>query len=521
MDKTQEKLNSINLIKRPPIIVIMGHVDHGKTSILDFIRKSRIADKEAGGITQAIGAYEIEKETKDGEMRKITFIDTPGHEAFTKMRSRGARIADIAILVVAADEGFKPQTKEALNIIKKEKIPFLVAANKIDKPNANLEIIKKVCSENEVYIEEWGGETPLVPVSAKTGEGINDLLETIILMADISDLKADSNAPAEGVIIESHLNKLRGNTATLIIKNGTLKKGDFIASENSFTSIKIFENFLGKPIGEAAFSSPVLIAGFNPLPQVGSLFKSFNSKKEAEDYVENAKTEKERGKITPKKSPEKETPILEILLILKADNQGSLEAVENEILKLENENVKIKFLSAKTGEIGEEDVKLSSISKNSIIIGFNSLVNKTAKSLSEKYLSTIQTFNIIYKITEWLREEIERRAPVEVKEETVGKIQILKVFKKDLPREVIGGKVLEGKAIKGGYLKIYKKTSELYDAPPAPPIGKITELEKNKIRSDEVKEGNEFGIAAEVKKEIKEGDILDVIERQAIKKKIY
>lgn len=520
MNQNIEKQPNNNLIKRPPIVVIMGHVDHGKTSILDYIKKTRIAEKEAGGITQHIGAYEISHKTKDGNEQKITFIDTPGHEAFSKMRSRGAKTADVAVLVVAADEGFKPQTKEALNIIKAEKIPFVVAANKIDKPNINLEVIKKELGENEIYIEEWGGETPFVPVSAKTGDGINDLIETIILIADLENFTADENAAAEGVIIESHLDKRRGNSATLIITNGILKKGDYIVCGESHTSIKIFENFLGKNILSASFSSPVLIAGFSTLPQVGTPFKTFKTKTEAENYLHSAAKEN-KTKETEISQKKDENISLKIPLTLKADTAGSLEAVRGEILKLENENVKIDFLSEKTGEINEGDVKTASVNENSILIGFNVDINKSAKNLAERFSVKIQTFNIIYKLTEWLKNEIEEMAPIETTEEVVGKIETLKIFKTDIPRQIFGGRVMQGRIIKGGFLKSAGKFVPETSLPQTNFTGKIIELEKNKAKSDEVKEGSEFGAMAEVKKEIKEGNIFEIIERKTIKKKIY
>lgn len=523
MNQNIKNQQNDNLTKRPPIIVIMGHVDHGKTSILDYIRKSRVADKEAGGITQYIGAYEIKEQNEEGEMQKITFIDTPGHEAFSKMRGRGARIADIAVLVVAADEGFKPQTKEALKIIQTEKIPYIVAVNKIDKPNINIEVIKRECGENNIYIEEWGGETPFTPVSAKTGEGIRELLETILLISDLHDFKADPNESAEGTVIESHLDKKRGVSATLIIQNGTLKKGDYIVCDNNVSTLKIFENFLGKPIDTATFSSPILISGFNKIPSVGSLFKTFKTKNEAENYLKN-NPEKDFSilhKEEKKDLSENNNEILQVNLIIKADTAGTLEAMEEEILKLENNNIKINILSKKTGDINEEDIKLASVSEKSIIIGFNSEIDKTVKNLAERMLQKIQKFNIIYKMSEWLKQEIENMAPVEIKEDYVGKIEVLKIFKKNLPREIFGGRVVSGKIIKNGYIKPVLKQQKFLEIQFIEYIGKIIELEKNKTKSDEVKEGSEFGAMAEVKKEIKEGDILEIYEKQSLKKKIY
>ncbi len=532
MEQTEEKKQNNNLTKRPPVVVIMGHVDHGKTSILDYIRKTRVVEKEAGGITQHIGAYEIETKIGNDEIKKITFIDTPGHGAFTKMRSRGAKVADIAVLVVAADEGFKTQTKEALKIIKEENLPFIVAASKADKPNANIEMIKKACNENEIYVEEWGGETPFIPVSAKTGDGINDLIETIILLSELhsasnnpngeKNITARLSAQASGVVIEAHLDKRRGNTASLLVQNGILKKGMFAASKNAITSIKIMENFLGQPIEQASPSAPILIAGFDNLPEVGQLFQVFNSKEEAINYMKSAE---KRGGFSIEKREEignGTSSIFTVNVVLKTDNLGSLEAVESEVRKLQNENVKINILNKATGEITEEDIKFAMSGNNLIVIGFNVKLNDHTKEIIKRFSVTVKIFDIIYKLSEWLQNEIEDRAPTETKEELLGKIQILKIFKKDIAKQILGGKVLTGKIIKGGYLRspsndVQKSESQkmaLY-------LGKILELEKNKIKSEEVKEGSEFGAMVETKKEIREGEKFEVCEKSVLKKKIY
>ena len=505
--KTKPQPNN-SLIPRPPIVVVMGHVDHGKTSILDYIRKSRVAKKEAGGITQHIGAYEIETE-HEGQSRKITFIDTPGH----------------AVLVVAADEGFKPQTKEALAAIKEEKMPFIIAANKIDKPNANIEKIKKECGENEIYIEEWGGEAPFTPVSAETGAGINDLLLNIILLSDLHNYEANPDENGSGIVIESHLDKRRGNTAALIIKNGTLKKKMFAATEKCRARVKIFENFLGDPIDEASFSSPVLITGFDCLPSTGEEFFSFNSKPEMEKYLSShlEKMDKKKEKISSAENEKKE--ILKINLSLNADTFGSLEALRDEILKLENENAKIIILNEKIGNITEDDIKSASALIGAIIIGFNIAVEKTAINAAKRLSLTVKTSDIIYKLKEWLREEIEQQAPITIEEEMTGKAQIVKVFKKEENKQILGGRVTKGKIIKGGYFRVARKSpiavfSGTKAEKPAMQ-GKIIELEKNKVKSDEAKEGSEFGIMVETKKEIKEGDSLEIYERRSFKKKIY
>ena len=520
----QENQTSLNnqLTPRPPIVVVMGHVDHGKTAILDFIKKTKVAEKEAGGITQHIGAYEIEIATKEEEKRKITFIDTPGHEAFSKMRSRGAKVADIAVLVIAADEGFKPQTKEALQSIKNEKMPFVIALNKIDKPNANQESVKKQLAENEVYIEEWGGKTPLVLISAKTGQGIDELLEIILLIADLENFRADPSLNGSGVVIESHLDSRRGNTSTLIIQNGTLKKGMSVAAGTALASTKILEDFLGKQLETATFSSPVLITGFNKLPAVGAPFQSFNSKAEAEDYVKRISKPK-FASAADRDAISNQTGAVEIHIILKTDNAGSLEALEEQIAKLANENIKIEILSGKVGEINEEDIKLASSGENALIAGFNVSLSGSADYLAKRLPVTIQTFDIIYKLIDWLKEEIEKRLPPEIKEEISGKAEILKVFKKMPSRQIAGGKVVFGKIIKGGYFRILKKkeAGPFSETQSPKEAGKILELEQNKIKTEEVKEGNQFGAMFETKEEIKERDIVEIFEKKIIKKKIY
>lgn len=533
LDQTEQKQKIENLIKRPPVVVIMGHVDHGKTSILDYIRKTRVVEKaargeprsiverEAGGITQHIGAYEIEAKTEGGENKKITFIDTPGHGAFTKMRSRGAKVADIAVLVVAADEGFKTQTKEALKIIKEENLPFIVAANKMDKPNANIEMIKKACGENEIYIEEWGGETPFIPVSAKTGDGINDLIETIILLAELKNITANLDVLCSGVVIEARLDKRRGNTASLLVQNGVLKKGMFAASYGALASVKIMENFLGQPVETAFPSAPILIAGFNKLPEVGQFFQGFNSKEEAINWMKKSEKMKESLNKRREETESRALPTLSVNLVIKADTLGSLEAVEGEILKLQNENVKINILNKATGEITEEDIKLASAGNNLIVLGFNVKLSEHTKEIIKRFSVTVKIFDIIYKLSEWLQNEIENRAPIETKEELLGKIRILKIFKKDISKQILGGRVLTGKIIKGGYFRDQSNDSEKNEKKMAPYLGKILELEKNKVKSEEIKEGNEFGAMVETKKEIKEGDTLEIYEKSVLKKKIY
>jgi translation initiation factor IF-2 len=513
MEKEFEKSQDMQLTPRPPIVVVMGHIDHGKSTLLDFIRKSNIAEKEAGGITQHIGAYEAEVYTKSGEGGKITFLDTPGHEAFSKIRSRGVSIADIAILVIAADDGVKPQTKEALEIIKRAEMPFVVAINKIDASNADPERVKKELSENGVFIEEWGGKIPAVTVSAKTGQNIDDLLELILLTAQMEDLKANPKVNASGVIIESHLDSKRGALATLIIQNGVLRKGMFVQAGDAIAPVKILEDFNGHNLEEARFSSPVRVVGFNKLPLIGIAFASFFSKKEAEKAARNSQDEKDSKKLTPSvKTSDFET--IDFHLVLKADASGSLEVLEDEVLKFQNENVSIDILSSKVGNITEEDIKLASSGTNPIVIGFHVGIEGSVDQLVKSLGVTVETFNIIYKMNEWLKEEIEKRAIKEVREEIIGRAQVLKVFKKNKNRQIIGGKVATGKIINNFPFKLIRKDAALAE-------GKIIDLEQNRIKTKEVKEGSEFGAAVEVKVEITENDFLEIFERIYVKKKIY
>ena len=520
-----------NLIPRPPIVVVMGHIDHGKSTLLDFVRKSNITEKEAGRITQHIGAYEAEIHTKSGAGGKITFLDTPGHEAFSKIRSRGAKVADVAILVIAADDGVKPQTKEALDIIKKAEMPFVVAINKTDSSNADPERIKKQLSENGVFVEEWGGKIPAVAVSAKTGRNVDELLELVLLTAEIEELKADPGANASGIVIESHLDPKRGMLATLVIQSGVLRKGMFIQAGEAVAPVKIIEDFAGHGLEEARFSSPVRVVGFNKLPLVGVTFASFLSKKEVGDMTKSNQGGKAEspGEIIPD-SRISGLDKLELHLVLRADSGGSLEVLKDEILKFQKGGVLIDILSAKVGDITEEDVKLASSGENAAVIGFHVDAEGNIGRLAKSLGIAVKTFDIIYKICEWLEEEIKEMTPKEIKEETIGKAHILKIFKKIKNRQIIGGRVASGKIINNAFFKIIRKGIALGE-------GKIVDLEQNKTKVKEVKEGSEFGAVAEthpirsaaggagqfngVKVEIEENDFLEIFEKISVKKNLY
>jgi len=480
------KSNKNSIIKRSPVVCIMGHIDHGKSTLLDYIRKTNIVDTEAGGITQRISAYEVFHKMPDGREERITFVDTPGHEAFGAMRSCGTTVADVAVLIVSAEDGVKKQTLEALNCIKESKIPFIVAINKIDKPDANIERVKINLVENEIYIEGYGGSIPCVPISAKTGKGVPELLDMILLVAEMEELKGDQKKLAEGFVIEANLDSQKGITAVLIIKDGHIKNGMYVVCGHRMAPTRMMESFLGKKITEATFSSPIRIIGFDKLPKVGVPFICFNSKKEAEQYITE---QKEKEKLPPIKNFSNELTEEDenaIRIMIKTEVAGSIDAIEHEIEKVKNDKVKIKIISAGIGNITESDVKIASGRNPAIILGFDVGVDSSAKDLAERQSVQIMTFDIIYKIAEWLEEEVKNRTPKIKTEEITAEIKVLKVFSSMKDKHIIGGRVERGMVSVGQDAKIMRKESEIGK-------GKIRELQKDKNKVSEVREGVEFG----------------------------
>lgn len=494
----QEKIQKNEKI-RPPVVVVMGHVDHGKSTLLDYIRKSNIVDGEAGGITQHISAYEVVRKDENGNNRFITFLDTPGHEAFSKMRTRGAQAADIAILVVSAEDGVKAQTQEAYKTIIENKVPYIVAINKIDKPNANIEKTKMDLAEKGIYLEGQGGDIPFVNISSKTGTGVEELLDMIILVADLQEFKGDSSLNASGIVIEAKRDPKRGISATCVIKDGTLKAGMFVATGQAIVTTRILENFKGASIKEATFSSPIRLVGFESMPDVGNIFHSFKTKKEAENYVNNIKNEILNNKTTEDKISQtgKIIPI-----VIKTDVMGSIEAIEKEINKLNNEEISFKIISSGVGAINESDLKMGSVNKESIVVGFNTKLDNGARDMNESLKVKVETFEIIYKLTDWLKEIKEERRPRQETIEVIGSIKILKTFGSTKDKQVIGGKVTTGKITLGSKVRIIRRDFEIGN-------GKIVELQTNKIKSKEVLEGNDCGIQVESKIDIAPGDVLE------------
>ncbi len=500
---SKEKLKP-HIVMRSPVVVVMGHVDHGKSTLLDYIRKTNVVAGESGGITQYISAYEvthkIQSKTNDNKPRLITFLDTPGHEAFSKMRNRGAKTADIAILVISAEDGVKAQTIEANETIVKNKIPYIIAINKIDKANADVERVKNELSEKGIYLEGMGGDIPFVLISAKEGTGINELLDMVLLIADLQEFTGDTNTNATGIVIESNREPRRGISATCIIKNGTIKSGMFIACETSIVPTRIMEDFLGNSIKEATFSSPISIVGFDSIPKVGSTFESFNTKKEAETYVNFIKEEESSNKGKDKEQINKNTKI--IYLVIKTDVSGSFEAIEKEIKKLNSEEVSFNIIDSGVGPIGESDLKMTSVDKDGIIIGFNVKIESGARNLNESLKVNVQTFDIIYKLTDWLKKIAEeRRFRVEILE-VIGSLKVLKIFSSTKNKRVIGGKVISGKIISGSEVRIMRRDFEIGK-------GKLIELQQNKIKTKEVLEGSDCGILIDSKIDISSGDVLE------------
>ncbi len=477
-----------NQIPRPPIVVIMGHVDHGKTTLLDYIRKTNIVAREVGGITQSIGAYEITHNDK-----KITFIDTPGHEAFSKMRARGAKIADLAILVVAADDNIQPQTKESIQTLNDAKTPFIVAINKIDKPNADVEKIKNDLTANGVFLEGYGGNISWHAISAKTGEGINELLDLILLAAEMENLTYEPNAQACGVIIEAKSDARRGIAATAIIRNGILKISDKIATQTASGKIKCLENHLGKKAESLSPSSPALIIGFESIPQIGEEFIAGKEIKPIEIKAEekNYPLKNQQAQIIGQ-----QRKIPAINLIIKADVSGSLEPLSEIIKNYKSDSVKINILAESVGEITDGDIK-NAVGSNALVIGFRTKPNKIAESLAKNQEVKIITSEIIYEILEILQKEIKlKEKPLPQAE-----LEVLKIFSQKGKKQLIGTKVLLGTIKNNSRLKIIRAENEIGQ-------GKITSLKKHKDEVHSMATGEECGVLFESDTPINENDHL-------------
>ncbi len=494
---------------RPPIVAIVGHIDHGKSTLLDYIRRSHVAEGEAGGITQHLSAYEAIHENSTGK-HKITFLDTPGHEAFAAMRSRGLEVADVAVLVVSAEEGAKQQTLEALKLIDEVKIPFIVAFTKIDKPGANLEKAKMSLLEHNVFLEGLGGEVPFVAVSGKTGEGVPELLDLILLAGEIEGLSADKELPGEGLVIEAHVDSKRGNTATLIVQNGSIRSGEYVVCGEALAPVRIMENFLGKKIKEADPGSPVMVVGFSSLPAVGAAWRTVESKKEAEEEAALARAEARKNISAPtaQKIENDESKIHVLLpLVIKTDVAGMGDAVMHELDKLpKDERLEVRIVTRGVGPIGEDDVRLAGAgSVPGIIVGFNVKVEREARDLAMRLGVLIAVFDIIYKLAEWLGAELAKRQPREKQEEKTGAAKILKVFSYAKGRAVLGGRVDQGTLMQGQMVKVMRHDAEVAR-------GTLVSLQAQKLVVKKVESGSEFGAMIKLGSEPAAGDYLEAFE---------
>lgn len=514
MAEINQEKNKINSAKsRPPVVVVLGHVDHGKTKLLDTIRKTKVAEKESGGITQHIGAYQAETNGKT-----ITFLDTPGHEAFSAIRSRGAKIADIAILVVAADESVKPQTKEAIQIVQAEKIPLIVAINKIDKEGANSQKVKQDLAAENILVEDWGGKVPSIEISAKDGRNIPELLEMILLVAELEELKEDADSPASGVIIESRLDKRRGYLASVLTQKGIIKLGDWIVAGTVIGKIKSMEDFSGTLITEARPSQPVLISGWPSAPDVGKIFSVTDSKDKASRISEDNVDLSPLFLFVKEPLPEtaEQTAKKKFLnLVLKADFSGSLEAVDSTLKTIKSGEVGCNVVKYDIGNITETDVK-SAIHSNGQIIGFRVSAEESAKKIADKENVKISSFDVIYELVEYIRKELGGLLEPEIERTLLGRLKVLATFKKDARSQIVGGKVLSGKIVRGGIIDVMRNGAKIA-------LGKLGQLQQNKADSPEVKEGQEAGVRFEPlpnqpSQEIKEGDILDVYEEKKLER---
>ncbi len=491
-----------NLIERPPVIVVLGHIDHGKTTLLDYIRKTEVVKKESGSITQHIGAYEIEHNGK-----KMTFIDTPGHEAFDKMRSRGAKVANIAILVVAADEGLKPQTLEAIKHIKEAELEMVVAINKIDKPEANPQKVKQQLAEEGIMLEGWGGTVPNQEISAKSGQGVSDLLDLVLLATELQELKAEKDTQGQGVVIEARCDSKIGNIATLLIKNGTVKTGDYIVAGVVPGKIRKMENDRGQIIKEASFCTPVQVIGFDGLPNVGDEFFVTNSKKEAEEMAELKKDTASLGTKTQSKDI---TGKKVVNVLVKADFLGTCEALENMVSDLVFEEVAARVTKSDVGDVTESDIKFAR-STNSIIAGFKIKIPGAIKKIAEQNEVKIITADVIYEVIEKIKKELSLLLAPQIIKNTIGKLQVLATFKQDKTKMIIGGKVTDGKVLRRAKAEVKRKGETIMQ-------GTIVQLQHNKEDTTEVGVGKECGIAfqpdSQTNDKIEVGDILEIYEEK-------
>ncbi|MBT2215070.1 translation initiation factor IF-2 [Virgibacillus dakarensis] len=513
-DKYIQEDDEKDLIERPAVVTIMGHVDHGKTTLLDSIRHTKVTAGEAGGITQHIGAYQVENNGK-----KITFLDTPGHAAFTSMRSRGAQVTDIAILVVAADDGVMPQTVEAINHAKAAEVPIIVAVNKIDKEGASPDRVMQELTEYELIPEDWGGDTIFVQLSAVKSEGIDDLLEMILLVSEVEELKANPNTSAFGTVIDAQLDKGRGSVATLLVQNGTLHVSDSVVVGNTFGRVRAMVNDIGKRVKEAGPSTPVEITGLNDVPQAGDQFLVFADEKKArqigearqQKHIEENRTEQSKVSLDDLFEQIKQGEMKEINIIIKADVQGSAEAMASSLRKLEVEGVKIKIIHTGVGAITESDINLASAS-NAIVIGFNVRPDANAKKAAESEKVDVRLHRVIYKVIEEIEAAMKGILDPEYEEKIIGQAEVRETFKVSRIGTIAGAYVTEGKLTRDSGVRLIRDGIVQFE-------GEIDTLKRFKDDVKEVAQGYECGVTIAKFNDIKEGDTIEAFVMEEIERK--
>lgn len=503
-----------DLQERPPVVTIMGHVDHGKTTTLDSIRNTRVTEGEAGGITQHIGAYQV---TIDG--KKITFLDTPGHAAFTTMRARGAKITDIAIIVVAADDGVMPQTVEAINHAKAAEVPIIVAVNKMDKPTANPDRVMQELTEYGLVPEDWGGDTIFVPISALKGEGIDQLLEMVLLVAEVSELKANPNRKAIGTVIEAQLDKGRGSVATLLVQNGTLRVGDPIVVGNTFGRVRAMVNDLGRRVKEAAPATPVEITGLNDVPQAGDRFVVFEDEKTAREVgearaqvaLQESRSQKNRVTLDNLFEQMSQGEMKELNLIIKADVQGTVEALAASLMKIDVEGVNVKIIHTGVGGINESDISLAAAS-NAIVIGFNVRPDVNAKRAAEEEGIQIRLHRVIYKAIEEIEAAMKGMLDPEYEEKIIGQAEVRQTIKISKVGTIAGSYVTDGKVTRDSGVRVIRDGIVIFE-------GELESLKRFKDDAREVAKGYECGMQIKNFNDIKEGDVIEAFIMEEIERK--
>ncbi|PIU24633.1 translation initiation factor IF-2 [Candidatus Berkelbacteria bacterium CG08_land_8_20_14_0_20_39_8] len=506
--------DSKTLETRPPVVSIMGHVDHGKTSLLDKIRETHVAAGESGGITQHISAYEIDIPDSEDKSKKrsITFIDTPGHSAFSAMRSHGASIADIVILIVAADDGVMPQTKEVIEQSKLQNVPIIVAINKTDLPNADVMKIRQQLSEYELIGEDWGGKTTIIEISAKTGIGVDQLLEMILLQADLMDLKADPRVPATGIVIESHIHKGAGALAVILIENGSLKIGDSVAIGPVYGKVRILENWMGQSISVAGPSTPVRVAGLKSLPNFAERLVAFESEKEAKTAAKNFSERNITRRYIAKSVSKGDSDIVELNLIVKSDVAGSLEAIKKTLSEISNHGLKIKIILEGVGPVSESDAAMAAAT-GALILAFRIAISLPAKKIIDKEKIQAIEYQVIYELVDDVKRILEKMLPPIIKENEIGKGKILVEFRNNKKGVVIGFRVDEGEFRVGEMVKVISNSEEIWR-------GKINSLRREKDQVSSISSGTEAGIGLDAGAKYSVGDKIVAFSIEEIPQKL-